>query len=132
MENKKLFSVKILMGAIQYATGQLAELDEDFRQKLEGIDTVIQWKVEPDGPNSYTVVKDSKIDFVMDEIHENPTFTFSCDLDTALELFQGKVNANAALEEGKVKVDGPVDEAQKNIFILETLAEYLSGISGGR
>jgi putative sterol carrier protein len=129
--DKKHFAVKMLMGAIQYAAVQLAELDDSFKQKLAGIDSVTQWKIEPSGPNSYTIVKDRKVEYKMDAIHDNPTYTLSCDLDTALELFQGKLDANNALVEGKVKIDGDLEKAQKETFILETLGEYLSDISGG-
>ena len=72
------------MGAISYASGQLAEMDDSFKNKLADIDAIIQWKVA--GINSYTVVKDQKIDFKMDSVHEKPTYTITInDLDTALE-----------------------------------------------
>ena len=129
--DKKYFAVKMLMGAIQYAAAQLVELDESFKKKLASIDSVTQWKIEPDGPNSYTIVKNQKIEYKMDAIHDNPTYTLSCDLDTALELFQGKLDTNEAISSSKIKIDGDLEKAQKETFILETLGEYLSDISGG-
>ncbi len=125
----KYFSVKMLMGAIQYAASQLAELDESFRQKLSGIDSVTQWRVKPDGPTSYTIIKNSKIEYKMDATHENPTYTITCnDLDVALDIFQGRLDPNEALNQGKIKIEGDAAKAQKEMFILETLGEYLADI----
>ena len=129
--DKKYFAVKMLMGAIQYAATQLAELDDSFKQKLAGIDSVTQWKIEPSGPNSYTIVKNQKIEYKLDAIHDKPTYTLSCDIDTALDLFQGNLDATKALVEGKVKIDGDLAKAQNETFILEQIGEYLSDISGG-
>ena len=132
MVDTKKFAVKMLMGAIQYAAAQLAELDEGFKKKLTGIDTVIQWKVEPDGPNSYTVVKDSKIKGKMDAVHENPNFTITLtSVDAALDLFRAKLEVQKAIEEGKIKIDGDMQKAMNQMFILEDLAEYLGDLTSG-
>ena len=132
MVEKKYFSVKMLMGAIQYAAEQLSELDDTFKQKLAGIDSITQWKVEPNGPNSYTIVKDLKIKSKMYAIHDNPTYTFILkDLDVALDIFQGKIDAMKAIVEGKIKIVGEMINAQKEMFILETLSEYLSDLTRG-
>ena len=126
----KRFAVKMLMGAIAYASGQLAELEESFRKKLAGLDVVIQWKVAD--INSYTIVKDQKITSEMDATHDNPTYTITIDdYDTALEMFQGKLEGANAIQEGKLKVVGDANAALKQMFILEDLAEYLGDLTGG-
>jgi putative sterol carrier protein len=129
MVDTKYFAVKMLMGAIQYAATQLAEMDPNFKKKLAGIDSITQWKVEPNGPNSYTIVKNSTIENKMDAIHEKPTFTISLkDLSVGLDLFQGKIEAAKAISEGKITIQGNVEKALKQMFILEDLAGYLEDI----
>lgn len=126
----KKFAVKLLMGGIAYASGQLAELEESFRKKLAGLDVVIQWKVAD--INSYTVVKDQKINSAMDAVHENPTYTITIDdYDTALEMFQGKLEGEKAIQDGKLKVTGDANAALQQMFILEDLGEYLGDLVGG-
>jgi putative sterol carrier protein len=130
MVDTKKFAVKMLMGAIAYASGQLAEMEDSFKQKLAGIDTVIQWKVGD--IKSYTVVKDQKIDSKMEAEHDSPTYTITIDdLDTALEMFQGKLEGAKAIQDGKIKVEGDANTALKQMFILEDLAEYLGDLTGG-
>ncbi len=120
----------MLMGAIAYASGQLAEMEDSFKQKLAGIDAVIQWKVAD--INSYTIVKNQKIESKMDAIHDNPTYTITIkDLDTALELFQGRLEGAKAIQDGKLKVEGDANTALKQMFILEDLSAYLGDLAGG-
>ncbi|MHA1130972.1 MAG: SCP2 sterol-binding domain-containing protein [Candidatus Helarchaeota archaeon] len=130
MVDTKRFAVKILMGAIAYASSQLAELDDSFKQKLAGIDAVIQWKVGD--IKSYTVVKDQKINSKMDAEHDNPTYIITIDdMDIALEMFQGKLDGAKAIQDGKLKVEGDTNTALKQMFILEDLADYLRDLTGG-
>ena len=104
-------------------------MDPAFKKKLAGIDSITQWKVEPNGPNSYTIVKNSKIENKMDAIHEKPTFTISLkDLSVGLDLFQGKIDAAKAMSEGKITIQGDANAAMKQMFILEDLAVYLEDI----
>lgn len=130
MVDTKRFAVKMLMGAIAYASGQLANMEASFKQKLAGIDAVIQWKVGD--LNSYTVVKNQTIDSKMDAVHENPTYTITIkDLDTALAMFQGQLEASKAIQDGKITVTGDANTALKQMFILEDLAAYLGDLAGG-
>ena len=129
MVDTKRFAVKLLMGAMAYASGQLAELEDSFKQKLAGVDAVIQWKVAD--INSYTVVKDQKIISKMDAVHDNPTYTITIkDLDTALEMFQGKLEGAKAIQDGKLTVEGDANMALQQMFIMEDLAEYLGDLTG--
>lgn len=131
MVDSKYLSVKILVGAIQYAASQLVDLDPEFKKMLAGIDSITQWKVAPSGPNSYTIVKNQKIESKMDAVHNKPTYTLVVkDLNTALDLFQAKIDAKKALTDGSVKVSGDAAKAQKEIFILEKLGQYLGDLRG--
>ncbi len=130
MVDTKKFAVKMLMGAIAYASSQLAQMEDSFKKKLAGINAIIQWKVGD--LTSYTIVKDQKIDSKMDAVHDNPTYTISIDdLDTALEMFQGKLEATKAIQDGKIKVEGDANTAMKQMFILEDLVDYIGDLAGG-
>ena len=105
-------------------------MEDSFKQKLAGVDAVIQWKVAD--INSYTVVKDQKITSKMDAVHDNPTYTIKIkDLETALEMFQGKLEGAKAIQDGKLTVEGDANMALQQMFIMEDLAEYLGDLVGG-
>ncbi len=128
--DKKYFAVKMLMGAIQYAASQLVELDAGFKKKLTGLNSIIQWKVDPKGPNSYTIVKNSKIEG-KEGVYDKPTYTIVLkNLDVAFDLFQGKIDAPTAMQQGKVTIQGDTKTAMKQMFILEDLAKYLTDLKG--
>jgi len=130
MPEKKEFAVKILLGAIQYASTQLAELDEEFKQKIAGINAIIQWKIE-NGPMAYTIVENGKIDYKMDAEHDSPTYTIQVsDLDVAMDMLQGKLSATDGIEQGKIQITGDIDAATQQTFILEDLAKYLVDLRG--
>ncbi|NVM30813.1 MAG: SCP2 sterol-binding domain-containing protein [Candidatus Helarchaeota archaeon] len=130
MVDSKKFGVKMLISMIAYASGQLAELEDSFKKKLAGIDSVIQWKVAD--INSYTIVKDQKIESKMDAVHDSPTYTITIkDLDTALGMFQGKIDMAQAIADGKIEVQGDAEAVQKQAFIMEDLAGYLGDLTGG-
>jgi len=130
MVDAKRFAVKMLMGAIGYASGQLAEMEESFKAKLAGVDSVIQWKVGD--LTSYTVVKDQKITSVMDAVHDSPTYVITIkDYETGLDMFQGKVDTAKAIADGKIDIQGDAASVQGQMFILEDLAEYLGDMAGG-
>lgn len=129
-DNKKELAVKILLGAIQYASQQLVELDDEFKQKIAGISAIIQWKIT-DGPMAYTIVEDGKIDYKMDAEHDSPTYTIQVsDLDIAMDMLQGKLSATEALEQGKIEITGDLNAATQQTFILEDLAKYLVDLRG--
>jgi len=129
MAEKKELAIKILLGAIQYASTQLVDLDADFKQKLAGISAIIQWKIES-GPNAYTIVEDGKIDYKMDAIHDSPTYTINVAMDTAMDLLQGKISAPEAIAQGKIQIEGDIEAATQQTFILEDLAKYLTDLRG--
>ncbi|MHA1265464.1 MAG: SCP2 sterol-binding domain-containing protein [Candidatus Helarchaeota archaeon] len=129
MVDSKRFAVKMLMGAIAYASGQLAEMDTSFREKLKGLDSVIQWKVGD--LSSYTVVKDQTITSDFGE-HNSPSYVITIkDFETALELFQGKIDVPKAITEGKIEIQGDASAVQDQMFILEDLRAYLGDLTGG-
>lgn len=99
---------------------------------MENINTVLQWKSEPDGPNTYTIIKGSTIEFKADAVHENPTYTMiSKDLDQALEIFKGSYLISDAIKNGDVAVVGDKDALLDITFYLEELVPLLGELTGG-
>ncbi|MHA1651453.1 MAG: hypothetical protein ACTSYB_14785 [Candidatus Helarchaeota archaeon] len=130
MEKKKM-ALTLLLGALHYCASELVNIDPAYKQKLTGIDIVFQYKTEPDGPNSYAILKDSRIEYKIDAIHENPTFVVTTnDLDLALKIFKGKYLISEAIKQGDVEVIGDKQEILKYTFFLEDLVPYLGDLTG--
>lgn len=131
MENKKI-ALRMLLGALHYCATELMKIDPDYKAKMEKIDASTQWKSEPDGPNTYTIIKDGKIEFNDDGILDNPTYTMtSTELDQALEIFKGRYPISEAIKKGDVAVTGDKDELLEIIFYLEAFIPLLGSLTGG-
>ncbi|MHA1130970.1 MAG: hypothetical protein ACTSQI_10170 [Candidatus Helarchaeota archaeon] len=128
---KKIMALRMLLGGLHYCASELMELDPAFKEKFSGIDVVMQWKSEPDGPRTYTIIKDTVIEFNDDGVHENPTYTLICrDLDVALDIFKGRNPIIQAIEKGDVEVDGDKELAIQNSFYLMALIPLLGALTG--
>jgi hypothetical protein len=129
--DKKVMELTLLLGGLHYCASELAKIDSAYKQKLEGIDIVFQWKAEPDGPNTYTVIKDSTIEFVNDAVHESPTFTvIGRDLDLALRIFKGIYVISEAVKNDDVEFIGDKQEFLNYTFYLEDLVPYIGELTG--
>jgi hypothetical protein len=129
--DKKQMELTLLLGAIHYCANELAKIDAGFKQKLKGIDAIIQWKSVPDGPNTYTIIKDSKIEFKPDAIHKNPTYTMTGkDVAQAIEIFKGNYLISNAIKKGDVAVVGDKQKLLSILFYLEDLVPYLGELTG--
>ncbi|MFX0186380.1 MAG: SCP2 sterol-binding domain-containing protein [Candidatus Hodarchaeota archaeon] len=128
MSLEEKISVKVLGSMIGYATEQLAIHDEGFKNKLKGLNEVIQWKIGDDIAY-YTEIKDESIK-ANDGISPNPTITFEIeDVSKALSLLTGKIDVAGIA--GDMKISGDAAKIQQLGFILETVAEYMEGLRGG-
>ncbi|MDD1779230.1 MAG: hypothetical protein LUQ65_13775 [Candidatus Helarchaeota archaeon] len=129
--DKKEMELTLLLGAIHYCANELAKLDPAFKQKLKGIDAVIQWKSVPNGPNFYAIIKDQKIEFKTDAIHKNPTFTWiGKDVGQAITIFKGIYLISNAIKKGDVEVIGDKAKTLQLTFYLEDLVPYLGELTG--
>ncbi|MHA1265462.1 MAG: SCP2 sterol-binding domain-containing protein [Candidatus Helarchaeota archaeon] len=129
---KKIISLRMLLGALHYCASWLIKLKPDYKERIAKINAILQWKSEPEGPNTYTIIKDGAIDFNEDGIHDNPDFTMiSKDLDQALEIFKGRYLLSDAIKNGDVEVTGNKDELLKITFYLEELVPLLGELTGG-
>lgn len=130
MEKKKI-ALRMLLGALHYCATELMKVDSDYKAKMEKINATMQWKSEPDGPNTYTIIKDGKIEFNDDGIIDNPTYTMSSnDLDQALEIFKGRYPVSEAIKKGDIAVTGNKDELIAMTFYLEAFIPLLGPLTG--
>lgn len=118
--------VKVLGSMINYAAGQIAKFDNDFKDKLKGLNEVIQWKIGDDIAY-YTEIKDQDIKGV-DGTAPSPTLTFEIsDIGVALKLLTAQADMGSLGD--VVKVSDP-EKAQQLAFILEKVGEYSEGMQG--
>ena len=129
--DKKVMELTLLLGGLHYCASELAKLDSVYKQKFEGIDIVFQLKNEPDGPNTYTIIKDSAIEFVNDAVHDSPTFTVICkDLDLGLKIFKGIYVISEAVKNDDVELIGDKQDFLNYTFYLEELVPYIGELTG--
>ncbi len=127
----KIIALRMLIGGLHYCCSELIKLDPAYKEKIARINAILQWKSEPDGPRTYTIIKDAKIEFNDDGIYENPTYTMiSKDLDQALEIFKGRNPISNAIKKGEIEVIGNKDELLKITFYLEDLIPLIGELAG--
>ncbi|NVM30811.1 MAG: hypothetical protein HWN65_18370 [Candidatus Helarchaeota archaeon] len=124
-------ALRMLIGGLHYCSSELIKLDPAYKEKFAGIDAVLQWKSEPDGPNTYTIIKDAKIEFNDDGIHENPTYTMiSKDLHQALDIYKGRNPLSDAIRNGDIDVIGDKEALLKITFYLVDLIPLIGELAG--
>ncbi|HUY01031.1 MAG TPA: SCP2 sterol-binding domain-containing protein [Candidatus Deferrimicrobium sp.] len=128
---KKKIALRMLLGGLHYCASELIKEDPNYKAKIEGINAIMQWKSVPDGPNTYTIIKDTKIEFNDDGIHEHPDFTMICkDLDLGLEIFKGRNPISKAIKNGDIEVIGDKEKLLKITFYLEDLIPLIGELAG--
>ncbi|GAI40552.1 unnamed protein product, partial [marine sediment metagenome] len=60
MSKEEKVCVKVLMNMINYAAKEIAKFDDDYKDKLKGLNELIAWKVGDD-ISFYTEIKDGDI-----------------------------------------------------------------------
>jgi hypothetical protein len=128
---KKMIALRMLLGGLHYVASELIKEDPTYKAKIEGVNAIMQWKSVPDGPNTYTIIKDTKIEFNDDGIHEHPDFTMICkDLDLGLEIFKGRNPISNAIRKGEIDVIGDKEKLLKITFYLEDLIPLIGELAG--
>jgi hypothetical protein len=119
--------VKIMMQVINFAANELKHIDEDYKNKLQGLEEFIQWKV---GDIAYYVeIKSGEIKGTFGTA-PSPSFTFEFkDAEAALEMFSGKLDISDIAKLGdKLKIIGDAKKIQELSFILLSVQENLGGL----
>ncbi len=127
MSKEEKVCVKVLMNMINYAAKEIAKFDDDYKDKLKGLNELIAWKVGDD-ISFYTEIKDGDINGSEGTAPTNPTITFEIsDAEVALKTLTGKQDFNEMGD--KVKISGDIKKAEGLNFILDTVKEYLGDLT---
>ena len=129
MSKKLEVCIRILMKAINYAANEIAKFDDEYKKKLQGIESIIIWKM---GRNLtfYTEIWDGKIMSGEGE-KENASLAIEIDdIKRALKMLTGQVDFADMIK--IAKISGDSQKIQQNVFILEAVKEYLGDIIGER
>ena len=126
MSKEEKVCVKVLMNMINYAAKEIAKFDDDYKDKLKGLNELIAWKVGDD-ISFYTEIKDGDINGSEGTAPTNPTLTFEIsDAEVALKTLTGKQDFKEMGD--KVKISGDIKKAEGLNFILDTVKEYLGDL----
>jgi len=127
MSKEEKVSVKVLMNTINYAAKEIAKFDNDYKNRLKGLNEIIAWKVGED-ISFYTEIKDGAIDGSEGSPPTNPTLTFEMsDPVIALKILTGRQDINEIMD--KVKFSGDIKKVEQLNFILDTVKDYLGGLT---
>ncbi len=127
MSKEEKVCVKVLMSLINYAAKEIAKFDDDYKDKLKGLNELIAWKVG-DYISFYTEIRDGDINGSEGTAPINPTITFEIsDAEVALKILTGKQDFNEMGD--KVKISGDIKKAEGLNFILDTVKEYLGDLT---
>jgi hypothetical protein len=128
MSIKEKVCVKVLVSMLNYAASQIAKFNSDFKNKLKGLNEIIQWKIGEDIAYC-TEIYDENIRGFEGET-ANPSITFEIsDVSGALNLLTGRADISALT--GKIKISGDASKIQQLSFIMETVREYMEDLSVG-
>jgi len=129
MSIEEIVSIRILMKTINYAANEIAKFDENYKNQLKEIDSIIIWKIGRD-LTLHTQIKDGEITSGEGEI-DNASIAIEIGSTTeALEMLTGKSEIADLVK--KAKVAGDAEEIQQNLFILEKVKDYLGDLVGGK
>jgi putative sterol carrier protein len=82
-------------------------------EKAKGVDTILQLKFTgKEAGDWFAVIKDGTVK-VEQGVHPNPKMTLSADSDDYIALFTGKMDPMQAFMQGKLKLQGDLNQAMK-------------------
>ncbi len=128
MTIEEIVCIKILMKVINFAANEIAKFDDVYKKKLEGLDTIIIWKVGTD-LTFFTEIKEGRLTSGEGEKEGASLVIQIGTTSEALKILTGQVEFIDIPK--KAKIAGDALKLQQNIFILETVKEYLGDLIGG-
>jgi hypothetical protein len=128
LEDEKFFTIstKIMFHLILDAVEQVGNYDSVGKFSA---DSVIDGNVKLgiDGSEcGYMSVKDHRLTAVHEAPESFMSYMEFCDLHTARDLFDGKVNAVVCVGEGKVRIGGMISQVDNINRMLDRVAIYLA------
>ncbi len=122
MSVEEKLCVKILANMLSYATNQIMQIDDEFKEKMSTLNHTIQWKIGND-LNYYSEMKEGKSAMIEGET-DNPTITFKvADAEVALKVLGGQAEIDKMDKD--VEIIGEASKISELMFVLDTLRKYL-------
>ena len=123
----KAHAVKMTLHTIAAGVAQVAQHDEKASHWAEAVpEGVAMFKVLPEGPAACISVQGGRFRPIWGEVKTPTVSTTFKDIDTALNLFTGKLDAFAALGGGDVRISGLIPMADHLNAIIDRVGWYLS------
>ncbi|MFQ6124211.1 MAG: SCP2 sterol-binding domain-containing protein [Candidatus Heimdallarchaeota archaeon] len=92
---------------------ELINTNEKSKERMSGWKAIIQFELEGEkGPFHLVFKGQNQTDFV-DSSHEAPTVTLRSDTNTIAKIYKGEEDIVEAFFAKKLRVEGPLPEAQK-------------------
>ena len=124
---KKEFHAKVMFYMMCKSLEEIAKVDEDFQDEIEEFEAKIQWNIVDF--KGALVFDKGKYSFEMDYEIEDPDVIFTInDVDTALEMFSGKIDGPSAYMSGDLQIEGNLQDAMMYGSLSDYIAEYLDPI----
>ena len=126
MSKEEKVCLNVIIGMINYATEEILKFDDEFKNKLEGVSEVVQWKIGNDIAY-YTEIKEKNIKGY-DGIATNPTITFEISSEeSALKVLTGKIDMAKLGKE--IKISGDASKIQKLAIVMDTVRNYIGDLA---
>ena len=97
---------------------QIAEENEDLKEELEDMDIVVQQVLTDVDKKFWLKAQEGKLEYGEGEV-DNPSFTFSCTMETGAGMLFGEVDATSAYMAGDITVEGNLQDAMAFQEIIE-------------
>ncbi len=123
---KKNLKVRVMLQGMMTGLQEIAKEDPNVQAQLQGWDRIIQYSIGSDGPHMHLIIQGGAVQPVGGP-HASPAATIKfADLDTALQIFTRKLDAQAAFMQGKVQLLGNVADAMKIGMVMQLTQTYFS------
>lgn len=124
---KKEFQVKMMFYIMAKTLEEIAKVDEDFKEDMEDIEGIIQWKIG--NIRAYQKFEEGKYSFSMDAEADDPEVTMILEnVEFAQRFFSGEVDGTSAYLSGDLKVEGDLQLTMMFGSLAEYIKEYLEPI----
>lgn len=127
---KRKLKLKLMLYTVTSGMARLSQLDDYVKNEIRNIvNRVIQWHIKPDGPSAYVRIDNGKIEAFKGIYEKRPrpitTINFK-DIDSAYEIFTGKIDTAEAWKKELVEIVGSPEYSVKATSLMMRVNDYLN------
>lgn len=121
------FEAKMMFYIMLKSLDEIAKVDEEFQEDLEGFEAKIQWKISHF--KGYQIFEAGNYSFLIDGEIEDPDVTMKIeDADFAKKFFRGEVDGTSAYVSGDLKIEGNLTTTMTYSSFTDYIRDYLEPI----